>query len=217
MLAVQIVEHLHCALLVGYQAPWYPTRRAQWRCSTIWTASIRPSSLKWNYPTLKAFLNREPRCGIFSWLCGKTDEIVVAKHETDAACRWFHHCLVHEICNIFVPGVIWSKLSTPTDSCSLSAREREKSKKNDTITRLLLYLPTFLVTTTIHFPDNRLWCCAFHKKKFTRKYIPGLRPAVHGDQVNGMALCHLPGPLAPLVSARYIFSGELFLVKSTAS
>ena len=111
-------------------------------------------------------MHREPSCGIFSWLCGKTDEIVVAKHETDAACRWFHHCLVHEICNIFVPGVIWSKLSTPTDSCSLS--EREKSKKKTT-------------------PQLDYYC-------FYPLFLSQLQQ------------CHLPGPLAPLVSAPvYIF------------
>ena len=51
-------------------APWYPTRRAQWRCSTIWTASIRPSSLKWNCPTLKAFF----RFLISRWRLATTGE-----------------------------------------------------------------------------------------------------------------------------------------------
>ena len=142
-------------------------------------SSISLNACHWNF----FIAHREPSCGIFSWLCSKTDEIVVVKHENDSACRWFHHCLVHEICNIFVPGVIWSKLSTPTDSCSLSEREKQK-KKNDTITRLLLYLPTFLVTTTT--PINR-------------------RHAIY------LVL------LRRWSQPRFSFSGELFLVKSTAS
>ena len=35
---------------------------------------------------------------------------------------------INKICNIFVPGVIWSQLSTPTDSCLLSERKIEKDR-----------------------------------------------------------------------------------------
>ena len=56
-------------------------------------SSISLSACHWNLlnPT-----QGTPSCAIFSWLCGKTEEIFVVKHENDADCRWFHHCLVHK-------------------------------------------------------------------------------------------------------------------------
>ena len=62
-------------------ASWYPTRRAQWRCWTTWTASIRPSSLKWNCWTLKAF----SRFSKSRWrlvTTGKWNENCSAKRQT---------------------------------------------------------------------------------------------------------------------------------------
>ena len=118
---------------------------------------------------------------MFSWLCGKKDEIFVLKHENDAACRWF-------ITVWFMKFVIFLSRGWVDPNWALrriavhSVREKNRKSRHHNLTIIA----------------------------FTQQLVPTTTP------INRRHAIYLV-PLRRWSQPRFIFSGELFLVKSTAS